>query len=498
MKYWLALCLLLILAPARAELSEEQLQAVYPALEQYVEQGRADWNVQAVAVGVVHKDRLVYFRGFGHKSPTDLSAPDVDTLFAIGSTTKAYAAATLAMMVDEGKISWDTRVLDVLPSFRMADPWVTREFRVADLLAQHSGMRPYVLTIYGCLGYSAEQVMDSMAFCEPVTSFRSSFAYVNVPHLVAGRMVAQLGSEPSWEAFLKKRLLDPLGMRRTSWTAQAFNSEPNRAVGYVDLDGRSVPRQAGSFPYVFGPAGGLNSCVKDVSQWVRLQLGDGAFEGKQLISKANLDVTKTPQTSLGQTISYCMGWLLQVQEPHLIIWHNGGTPGHRSFVGLMPAEQLGVIVLTNNGAADLSDAVGLRFFDLAMGKVDGPDYSRLKLEQSQKEDAKSRQEMTRPAGAAPPRPFREYAGTYHSEILGNVQISPTGGWSFPTGAAGVLEPFDGDVFIARCTTEWALDNGASLLGKWTFIRGSQGNFETLRCVLGTDETGLDTRAFRKI
>lgn len=492
------LCLLLVLTPLRAEVTEEHLQSIYPTIDQYIEKGRQDWNVQAVALGVVHDDKLVYFKGFGHKSPQDPAPPDPDTLFAIGSTTKAYAAATLAIGVDEGWFEWDTRVLDRYPSFRMWDPWVTREFRVADLLAQHSGMAPYVLTSYGCLGYRAERVIAAMAFMEPVSSFRSRFAYVNVPHMVAGDMLAKLAHEPSWEAFLKKRLLDPLGMRRTSWTAEAFNAEPNRAVGHVSVGEKSLARPASTFPYVFGPAGALNSCVLDVSQWVRMQLADGKFGGRQLVSKANLDMTKTPQTPLSQTVSYCMGWLYVAREPQAIIWHNGGTPGHRSFVGLMPSENLGVIVLTNNGDADLSDAVGLKFFDLATG-VEGPDYSAESLARHQKTRAETLASFTRAKDAAPPGAGAEYAGTYHSELLGDVVVTDKLTFKLvETGLEGYLAPYDGDIFVAHSTSGWAIDNGAEIIGKWTFLRATDGSgFDTLRCVLGLETEGAITLATRK-
>ncbi len=489
------ICLLLLLAPLRAEVSEEKLQSIYPTIDQYIEKGMKDWDVKAVAFGVVHHDRLVYFKGFGTRSPHDPIPPDVNTTFAIGSTTKAYAAATLAQVIDDGKLKWDTRVIDVLPSFRMYDPWVTREFRVADLLAQHTGMAPYVVTSMGCLGYSEDDLIDSMRYLEPVTSFRTTFAYVNVPHMVAGRMVARLSGEPNWEAFLQKRLLTPLGMTRTTWTPEAFNREPNRAVGWVTLDFRSVPRPAGSFPYSFGPAGALNSCVNDVSHWVRLQLADGKFEGKQLVSKANLDVTKTPQTTMSLTVAYCMGWV-KLWKPHPITWHNGGTPGHRTFVGLMPDEDLGVIVLTNNGASDLSDAVGLRFFDLATD-MGNEDYSALSLARAQQANAEVKAALQPPAGAAPPRPWSEYAGTYRSDFLGDILITPTGGLKLlRTGAEGVLKPYDGDVMTAYGTTPWVLDNGCDLLGRWTFARDNMGRYASLRCELGWEGSGCVSIARR--
>lgn len=500
MKRLFVLVLLLLCAPVRAEVTEEKIQAVLPALEQYVEKGRADWNVPAVAVGIVHHDKLVYFKGFGKKSDQDPTPPDQDTLFAVGSTTKAYCAATLAMMVDEGKLRWNERVVDADPAFRMYDPWVTREFRVADLLAQHTGMAPYVLTTYLCLGYTPDDAVQAMALQEPVTSFRTTFAYVNIPHIVAGNLVARLSGEPNWEAFLQKRLLDPLGMRRTSYGPEAFNRDPNRAVGHFTLEGKLVEVPASKFPYNAGPAGALNSCVADVSHWIRLQLADGLYEGKQLISKDNLDRTKFPETPLASTAAYCMGWLIVYKHPSNIIWHNGGTPGHRSFVGLCPAQDLGIVVLTNNGEADLSDAVGLRFFDLVQD-VEGEDYSQLMLERSLEGKAEVKKMMTPPAGAAPPRPLSEYAGTYHNPALGDVVVSPSGqrlAFRLPKpGVDGYLAPYDGDVFVAHSTTPWAVQDGAELLGKWTFVRGMDGPFQSLRCVLGDGESGCTLVAEKK-
>ncbi|MEW6279379.1 MAG: serine hydrolase [Candidatus Eremiobacterota bacterium] len=496
---WL-LCLLMSLPAAAEPVSDERVRAILPAFEAYVEQARKEWDVPAVALIVVRRDGVLHFRGMGRKSPSDPTPPDEDTLFAVGSTTKAFGAATLAMGVDDGKFDWDDRVLDHVPEFLMQDPWVTREFRVADLLAQHSGMPPYALTGYGELGYSPEAIVRAMKNVRPVSSFRSRFAYVNAPHLVAGGLVARTEAAPSWEEFLNRRLLVPLGMSRTSWTAEAFNAEPNRAVGHALVDGVLRPARAVHFPYCFGLAGALNSTPRDMARWVRLQLGDGTFEDKRLVSAANLEATRTPRTPVNRKSSYCMGWVLTWATPYPIVWHNGGTPGHRTMVAFVPEADLGIVILTNTGDNDLPDACAFRFFDMVFDQPE-TDYSAQFLEKHRREREEDLNKLARPDNPAPPRALDAYVGTWEGAVLGRVAIQEREGvlhvGLLDPGVEGVLEPWDGDVFTLRMTTPWLVQSGVTLVGRWTFAQSPAGGVDRVECILGDGESGLVTSLRRR-
>ncbi len=480
---FVCLFLLTLILPTQAqEVDEAAIKKALPAYEAYVEKARLDWGVPQVAVAVVYKDEILWWQGFGEKKP------DQETVFAIGSTTKAFCAATLAMMVDGGGPGWDARVVDHYPEFAMFDPWVTREFQVKDLLAQHSGLAPQALSALGSMGYSAERIVQALRWVEPVTSFRSSYAYVNSPHIVAGELVAKWAGAPSWSDVLQEKILNPLGMTTTTWTAEGLDDNPNSATGHARVDGKVKAIATGPFPYVFGPAGGMNSNLHDMSRWVRLQLGDGEFEGKRLISEQNLKVTRSPQTVLNDSSFYCMGWLRVTLQGQTVTWHNGGTPGHTTFVGLQPENDLGLIVLSNLGGTQMPDAVGLKFFEM-VHRIDGPDYSAQFL---------ARREADEPKPTIEAQPSQELFGTYHHPALGTVTVSDGPTIQFlEVGLKASLQPIGPNLFRIQAQSGWLSDIGWGAVGEALFAPAGLSEPSTLTVFLGEDDQGSRFRLERK-
>jgi len=181
---------------------EARVQALIPELEAYIQNGMKAFDVPGVAVGIVTGDRLVYAKGFGVRSKSGGAAVDPQTVFQIGSAAKGFLATTMAIAVDRGKFHWDDRVVDLDPEFALNDAWVTREFRMFDLLAQRSSLPPYANDMVGILGGDAATMMRSLRHVEPVSSFRSTFAYTNITHLWAGKIVAKAEGQPDWTAVL--------------------------------------------------------------------------------------------------------------------------------------------------------------------------------------------------------------------------------------------------------------------------------------------------------
>ena len=192
------------------------VEALAPDLEAYVEAGMKDFDVPGTAIGIVVGDELVYARGFGVRARSGDSAVEPATIFQIGSTTKAFLATTMAIAVDRDLFQWDDKVVDLLPDFQLLDPWVTREFRMFDLLAQRSGLPPYANDDLASFGYDEDAKIHSLRYVAPVSSFRTTFAYTNITHLIAGRIVASVEGAADWYAVLQKDILDPLGMDQTT------------------------------------------------------------------------------------------------------------------------------------------------------------------------------------------------------------------------------------------------------------------------------------------
>lgn len=224
------------------------------ALNQYIEDARIKWNIPAVAVGIIHNDTIVLLKGYGEREIGTGKTVDENTLFAVASNTKSFTATAIGMLVDEGKVKWDDPVTQYLPWFKLYDPYVTQNFTIRDLLTHKSGLTTFSgdLIWYGST-HSREEIVRRAAYLEPHHEFRTDFGYSNIMYLAAGLVIEQV-SGMSWDAFIKKRILDPLLMDRTNTSTLALDIKGNTAIPHNETDGKVI-----AIPYLnwdnIAPAG---------------------------------------------------------------------------------------------------------------------------------------------------------------------------------------------------------------------------------------------------
>ena len=346
---------------------ETRINELVPKLETYITDGMKAYDSPGLAIGIVAGDKLVYAKGFGTRTKGG-EPVDTRTVFQIGSTTKAFLSTTMAIAVDRGGFKWDDRLIDLDPDFQMKDAWVTREIRMFDIITQRSGMPGSINDTFGRFGFDEATLIRSLRYVDPVTSFRATFAYTNITHLEAGRIVANVLNAADWRDVLQKEIFEPLGMTESSATAAAIEAAANHAVGHRwEPTGTVEVPFTEIFPYDYKGAGGINSTVEDMAHWLRLQLGNGTFEGKRIVSPENLAVTRMARVSMSDKLAYAMGWMLYTTPNGVVVWHNGGTLAFGSHVGFQPDRDIGVIVLTNETNHGFPDAIGFWTFDRLMG-----------------------------------------------------------------------------------------------------------------------------------
>jgi CubicO group peptidase (beta-lactamase class C family) len=436
--------------PSRAtESMQERIEALIPKLEAYIDSGMKDFDLPGLAIGIVADDKLVYAKGFGVRAKGGASV-DTKTVFQIGSATKAFLATTMAIAVDKGKMKWDDRVIDLDPAFQLKDPWVTREFRVFDMIAQRSGLPPHANDTFGLLGFDEAKLIRSLRDVDPVTSFRTTFAYTNVTHMLAGRVVADKMEASDWNAVLQKELLDPLGMKDSSYSAAAIEAAPNHAAGYLwSPSGTTEVPFTQIFPYDFGGAGNINSTVEDLAHWVRLQLGKGSFDGRRVVSEENLTVTRIPKVAISDRASYAQGWVIVQSDNGTIVWHNGGTTAFGAMIGLLPDKNVGVIVLSNQNNIGLPDAVGLWTLDRLL---DNPevDHAAAALKNAKANFERQTKLFAKPDKPRPFPPLTPLTGKFANPSFGQAVVTGEGDALLMellgSGAVLKLEPWDGNVF----------------------------------------------------
>lgn len=432
------------------------------ALDRYVAKAVHDWHVTGLAISVVKGDSLVFARGYGVKDVRTPDRVDEHTRFAIGSTTKAMTSAALGMLVDEGKLRWDDRVIDHLPEFRLFDPYATREATIRDLVTHRTGL-PGTDLMWTREPMTPNEMLRRLRFVQPSSSFRSTFEYQNVVYAIGGMIVERVSGMP-WDAFIKTRIFAPLGMNESEALTNGVERKPNVATPHAPVgdSARVVPIRTTD---PVASAGSVWSSVADMSKWMRFILDSGRVGSKRLISPATFTELVTPQIrataalypalalSKPHGFSYGLGWFIQDYQGQVIWMHTGSIDGMSAIIGLMPDKRVGVYVLANIDHAELRHALMYQVFDLFAGNPPRDWSADLNTLLHPPRRAAAGQQAS--AAAPPSLALERYAGTYADSAYGVVEISHANGVlraRFRGAEIGTLEPLRFESFRVRSPT----------------------------------------------
>jgi CubicO group peptidase (beta-lactamase class C family) len=412
------------------------------ALDAYVTQAVRDWQVPGLAIAVVHDDSVVFARGYGVRTLGTADSVTVHTLFANASTTKAFTAVGVALLVDEGKLDWDAPVTRYLPEFQLRDPYVTREITLRDLLSHKVGFGDPEYLWYG-VGDDYGTILRRLRFVEPESSFRSRYAYNNVTYATAGVIAGRVYGR-GWDALVRERILVPLGMRETVTEGSELKGRADVATPHdlVDDTLRAIP-DVGRLADPIAPAGAMYSNVLDMARWIRFLLDDGRVGDSALVKPETLAELFRPQTIIPTAsfyptarrtqphfTAYGMGWFLQDYRGALAAFHTGSIDGTVAIVGLLPAEKLGVVVFANRDHAELRHALMLRVFDLYLGAPRRDWSGELKVMYDSIDGAAAARRAARVAARVPDThpslALERYAGSYADSTRGTVVVTVEG------------------------------------------------------------------------
>jgi CubicO group peptidase (beta-lactamase class C family) len=461
--------------------------AVLPAqlqdFDAFVEGVRRQFDVPGIAVAIVKDGKVVLERGYGVRELGKDVPVDAHTLFAIASNTKAFTSASLSMLADEGKLSLDDRVVDILPWVQMSDAYVTREMRVRDLLAHRSGLSLGAgdLLYWPTTDYSTEEVARRLRNVPITGNFRGQYAYDNILFGVA-QLVVEKASGMSYEQFLRTRIFQPLGMDETRFNSDALQPRDNVATGYAKADFKDLqPAPRMTWRNVSG-AGGIYSSVDDLAKWVRVQLAGGVisgegegtkrlFSGKRqqemwsMLTPIPVGEPAVPELAAAKPnfYGYGEGWLLSDYRGEKLVWHTGGWPGMVSRITLVPSQKLGVIVLTSAELSGPFHAITLRAIDAYLNapKTDwNAAYAAARAKQEAKADDSWQKHLkARDATSKPSLPLAGYAGTYRDPWYGDVVITRTADglgvrFAHTPELVGTLSHWQHDTFVVRWNARW--------------------------------------------
>ena len=463
-------CLVFAALVSAASLSGAQQQKEpFPGFDAYVRGALTTWKVPGAAVAIVRNDSVIYAKGYGVREIGKPATVDERTMFAIGSSSKAFTAAAVAMLVDSAKVSLDAPATAYLPGFQMFDNYATREITVRDLLSHRSGLARGELLWYGS-DYDRDEILRRVRFLQPTWSFRSQFGYQNIMYLAAGQVVAKVTQAP-WDDFIRARIFQPLGMTSSNTSITALAGNEDVAAPHADVNDtvRAVPyRKIDNI----APAGSINSNALDMAQWVRLQLGDGKFNGKQLISKRLVDEMHMAQTVIrndpngfgamnpsAHLMAYGLGWILSDYEGKYLVQHGGNIDGMTALVAMLPEEKFGIVILSNMNGSQMPTTIMLRALDMQLRRPakdwSGQLRTRYDSLLTRARAMQARAASQRVANTKPSLALAEYAGTYADSMLGTVKITESNGtlnFGFGSTWKGPLEHWHFDTFHLKLDT----------------------------------------------
>ncbi|MEN8251889.1 MAG: serine hydrolase, partial [Bacteroidota bacterium] len=410
-------------------------------VDRLVEDAMNKFNVAGVAVGIVKDGKIIHTKGYGIKSIDTNEKVNEHTNFAIASNSKAFTTTALALLVEEGKLSWQDKVKDHIPEFKMYNAYVTENFNIQDLLTHRSGLGLGIgdlMFFPDGADFTIEDVLSSFQYFKPQSAFRTKFDYDNLLYFVAGEVIVRI-SGMSWEEFVEKRIMQPLEMDNTFGSISRMKDKSNLAIPHSTETGeiRTIP----SFEeMVNGAAGGILSNVNDICNWMLVHLNKGKY-GKnlerQLFAETSQHEMWTIHTSLpvnrnprynSHFRGYGLGWGLTDIKGNMSISHTGGLPGMLSITVLIPDLGLGVVVLTNtsNGGAGVFSAVSQSIVDsyLELDDFNWTDYyyERYIKRENNADLVSSKVWETVESANSQHLNFNNYIGVYEDSWFGKIEV----------------------------------------------------------------------------
>jgi CubicO group peptidase (beta-lactamase class C family) len=410
-------------------------------LDDYAARAMQTFDVPGMALAIVKDGKVVVAKGYGVRKLGEATPVDENTLFGIGSNTKAFTAAALATLVDGGKIHWDDPVNDHLPGFVMNAPYVSKEMQIRDLLCHRSGLGlgEGDLMFWPHTTFTREEVVYRLRYLKPATSFRTTFAYNNLMFLTAGQVVAAVSGK-SWDDYVREKIFQPLGMKTSNTSNTVFKPGDDYAFPHEKVDGKLQVIPFEDLDNA-GPAGSINSSVAELSKWIQLQLNHGKIPGTE--TRIFSDQSSQEMWAQHMVIpigagneelkalhphfrGYGYGWFLWDYRGRKLVGHTGGVAGFVSRVLLVPEENFGLVILTNAEEDAAFESVMYHIVDFYFGAPSSDWTTAYKTvndkEQKAADETMKKAAASRAADSKPSLPLEKYVGEYSDPWYGKITI----------------------------------------------------------------------------
>ncbi|MCK4305392.1 MAG: serine hydrolase [Candidatus Eisenbacteria sp.] len=480
-----------------------QARAALEDLEAIIAAALDDWQTPGLAVGVVADGQAVLSRGYGHRNRTDKLTVTARTLFAIGSCTKAFTAFTMATLVDEGLLDWDRPVAEYLPGFQMYDEYATAHITPRDLVTHRAGLPRHDLVWYNNETMSRAEVVRRLRYLQPNYDLRERWQYNNLMYLTAGYLIEQLTGK-SWEEAVRERVFMPLGMERSNFSVEVSQAVDDFALPYLEKDDEL--REIAFRPItMMGPAGSINSCAEEMTNWLIVNLGNGRFGDRQLLPASTIKELHTPQMVMPVTpdapedspMSYALGWMTSTWRGHYRVQHGGNIDGFSALVTLFPNDGVGIVTLTNKNVDGLIGPLTKTIADRVL-ELEPRDWIAEAAEKRDQAKAfvmegEEQKDLFRKKKTKPSRPLQAFVGEYEHPGYGIVEIRKEGKGleMILNGMHMPLEHWHYDVFSVAESDEEVIPEDLRAV----FVADADGNLSRLSMAL---EQRVDPIVFERL
>ncbi len=414
---------------SKAELAKASLAGLKP----WIDSALVAWKAVGLSIGITVDGETVYLEGHGLRDREKNLPVTPRTIFAIGSSSKAFTTFAMGALVDQGKLQWDVPVRTYLPWFRMHDDAVTLRITPRDLVTHRSGLPRHDLLWYNNTVNSREDLVRRIAYLPLNKDLRETFQYNNLMFLTAGYLVGHLTGS-TWEDGLRQLVLEPLGMRRTNFSVKESQADADFSQPYI-VRRDTIQRMPFRDISLVGPAGSINSTAEDMLKWVGLHLASGKLGEKQVMQASTLRDMYRPYTPISGMSdiaelgpqSYGLGWFVDTYRGRYRVQHGGNIDGFTASVTMLPRERVGIVVLVNQNGAALGELIARHTMDQILGAT-GKNWNAEALAQRAVADrvnreASDRGSRARVQGTKPSHPLNDYASTYADSGYGNAIIS---------------------------------------------------------------------------
>ncbi|MGE5681748.1 MAG: serine hydrolase [Bacillota bacterium] len=408
------------------------------SLDTYLERGLKQWDIPGAGICIVKDGKVVLTKGFGVCELGKSEKVDENTLFMIGSNTKAFTGTALAILESDGKCTLEDKVQKYLPDFSMKDPWVAGHLNLTDIVSHRIGMMTFQGDfMYWTSDLSAKEVIKKFGQLTPLYDFRTRYGYTNAGFAIAGECIEKISGK-TWAEFLKERIFDPLKMKRTLPLASQISGEENAAKPHTFENGKLIKLK---YPEIdnLAPAASISSSVSDMSHWLIAQLDSGYYNGNKALPFSVIQKTRRPNSIVGRSTNmfernsfnvYGLGWFIESYKGKEIVSHTGGIDGFVTSVTLIPEEKLGIVVLTNTDANSFYQALKWEVIDAYLGQP-YRNYSQAMYILSEKSKAKENETLKADRDTVnmhlkPPVDLTEFTGRYVHEVYGYLDIAQKG------------------------------------------------------------------------